>query len=153
MAALDETLSEEEKIEEMKDCYSIFDRVGDLKVEDYNIINVLRSLGLNPLTEDVNKCIESSKLKNTRVDFETFYGIFQQLCRKPATGSYEDMVEGLGTMDRETCGLVNSAELRMVLMNIGDKMTEDQIELILQPHEDASKCVIYKDMIRRVMAA
>ena len=153
MAALDESLSEEEQIEEMKDCYSIFDRVGDMKVEDHNIINVLRSLGLNPLTEDVNKCIEMSKLKNTRIDFETFYGIFKQLCKKPTTGSYDDMVEGLGTMDRETCGQVSSAELRMVLMNIGDKMTEEQIEQIVQPHEDATKSVTYKDMIRRVMAA
>lgn len=153
MAALDETVSEEEKVEEMKDCYSIFDRVGDMKVEDFNIINVLRSLGLNPLTEDVEKCLETSKLKNTRVDFETFYGIFQQLCKKPAAGSYEDMVEGLGTMDRDTSGLVNSAELRMILMNIGDKMAEDQIDLIVQPHEDPSKSVVYRDMIRRVMAA
>ena len=153
MTALDPSLSEEEQIEEMKDCYSIFDRVGDMKVEDKRLIDVLRSLGLNPLTDDVEKCIEASNLKGTRVDFETFYGIFKQLAKTPATGSYEDMVEGLGTMDRDTSGVVNSAELRMVLMNIGDKMTEDQIEPIVQPHEDASKSVVYREMIKRVMAA
>lgn len=149
---MDPTLSEEDQIEEMKDCYSIFDRVGDLCVEHYRIVDVLRSLGLNPLTADVNKCLESSKLVNTRVDFETFYGIYQQLSKNPCTGSYDDMVEGLGTMDREQCGLVNGAELRLILMNIGDKMTEEQIEMIVQDHEDASKNIVYKDMIRRVMA-
>ena len=62
------------------------------------------------------------------------------------------MVEGLGTMDRDTSGVVNSAELRLVLMNIGDKMTEDLIDPILSPHEDSTHNVVYRDMIRRVMA-
>nr|BBB94184.1 myosin essential light chain [Aurelia sp. 2017-HT] len=149
---MDDTLTEEEQIEEMKDCYSIFDRVGDMKVDHDRIIDVLRSLGLNPLTADVNKCLGDSKLVNTRVDFETFYGIYKQLSKTPATGSYDDMVEGLGTMDRETSGVVNSAELRLILMNIGDKMTEDLIDPILAPHEDSSHHVVYRDMIRRVMA-
>ena len=150
---MDPNLSEEDQIEEMKDCYSIFDRVGDLCVEHYLIVDVLRSLGLNPLTADVDKCLENSKLVNTRVDFETFYGIYKQLSKNPSSGSYADMVEGLGTMDREQCGLVNGAELRLILMNIGDKMTEEQIELIVQDHEDASKNIVYRDMIRKVMAA
>ena len=150
---MDPTLSEEDQIEEMKDCYSIFDRVGDMCVEHRFIIDVLRSLGLNPLTEDVNKCLEDSKLVNTRIDFETFYGIYKQLSKNPSSGSYDDMVEGLGTMDREQCGLVSGAELRLILMNIGDKMTEEQVEAVVQPHEDDSRNVIYRDMIRRVMAA
>ena len=149
---MDPTLSEEDQIEEMKDCYSIFDRVGDMCVEHYRIADVLRSLGLNPLTADVNKCLENSKLMNTRIDFETFYGIYQQLSKNPSSGSYGDLVEGLGTMDREQCGLISGAELRLILTNIGDKMTAEQIEMVVQEHEDASKNVVYRDMIRKVMA-
>ena len=150
---MDPTLSEEDQIEEMKDCYSIFDTVGDMKVEWYKIVDVLRSLGLNPLTADVNKCLKDSKLERTRVDFETFYGIYQQLSRVPSSGSYDDLVQGLGTMDREQCGLVRFTELKLILMNVGDKMTEEQIDLIVSPHEDSQKNVIYRDMIRRVMSA
>ena len=136
----------------MKDCYSIFDRVGDMCVESNRIIDVLRSLGLNPLTDDVEKCLEDSKLKHTRVDFETFYGIYKQMARTPASGSYDDMIEGFGTMDRDTSGTVRSAELRLTLMNIGDKMVEESIDAIITPHEDGMKNVVYRDMIRRVMA-
>ncbi len=56
-------------------------------------------------------------------------------------------------MDRDQIGTVRSAELRLVLMNISDKMTEDQIEAIITPHEDSSKNVAYKAMIRAVMSA
>ena len=149
---MDPTLSEEDQIEEMKDCYSIFDTVGDMRVEWYKIIDVLRSLGLNPLSADVDKILRDSKLNKTRIDFETFYSIYQQLSKVPSSGSYDDMVQGLGTMDREQCGLVRYTELKLILMHVGDPMTEDQIDLIVGEHEDSNKNVIYKDMIRRVMS-
>ena len=149
---MDPTLSEEDQIEEMKDCYSIFDTVGDMRVEWYKIIDVLRSLGLNPLSADVDKILRDSKLDKTRIDFETFYSIYQQLSKVPSSGSYDDMVQGLGTMDREQCGLVRYTELKLILMHVGDPMTEDQIDLIVGEHEDSNKNVIYKDMIRRVMS-
>ena len=143
---------DEEQIEDMKDCYSIFDRKGDLKVESEKLIDVLRSLGLNPLTEDVDKCINDSKLKGTRVDFETFYGIYKYISTKPTVGSYADMVEGLKTLDREQTGMVNSAELRHILLNVADKMTEEQVNVSLTPHETGDGQIPYEQVIKSVMA-
>ena len=145
-------MSEEERIEEMKSCYSIFDTVGDMKVEWFKIIDVLRSLGLNPLKADVDKCLKDSKLERTRVDFETFYAIFNQLEKSPSSVSFNDMMQGIGTMDRDQCGLVRYTELKLVLQYVGDVMSEAEIDAIVSPHEDANKNIIYQDMIRRVMS-
>ena len=147
MAELDE-----EQLEDMKDCYSIFDRKGDMRVESDKLIEVLRSLGLNPLTEDVDKCIDDSKLKGTRVDFETFYGIYKHISTKPTVGSYADMVEGLKTLDRDQSGTVNSAELRHILLNVADKMTEEQVNISVSPHETAEGQIPYEQLITSVMA-
>ncbi len=46
---------DEEDMEEIKSCFSLFDKRGDMKVEHDRVIDVLRSLGLNPLTEDMNR--------------------------------------------------------------------------------------------------
>eukprot|EP00794_Sanderia_malayensis_P005677 gene5677-6373_t len=142
----------EEMLEDMKDCYSIFDRKGDMKVEDTKIIDVLRSLGLNPLTADVEKCLKESNLVGTRVDFETFYGIYKQLFTQPTVGSYDDMVEGLKTFDRDSTGSVSAAELRHILMNLADKMTEEQTEAIIVPLEDANGYVNYDHLIKHAMS-
>lgn len=147
MAELDE-----EQLEDMKDCYSIFDRVGDMKVESEKLIDVLRSLGLNPLTDDVDKCIEDSKLKGTRVDFETFFGIYKFISTKPTVGSYADLVEGLKTLDRDQSGMVNSAELRHILLNVADKMTEDQVNSSVATHETSDGQIPYEQLIKSVMA-
>lgn len=142
----------EDQLEDMQDCYSIFDRVGDMKVEHDKIIDVMRSLGLNPLTADVNKCLEESKLVGTRVDFETFFGIYKFILTKPTVGSYADMVEGLKTMDRDSSGMIYGAEIRHVLSKVADKMTEDQINVTVGPYEDAEGMVPYENLIKFVMA-
>ena len=144
---------DEEQIEDMKDCYSIFDRKGDMKVESEKLVEVLRSLGLNPLTQDVDKCIEDSKLKGQRVDFETFFGIYKFILNKPTVGSYADMVEGLKTLDRDSSGMIYAAELRHILSNVADKMTEDQLNLTLGPHESGEGTIHYEALIKFVMSA
>ena len=143
----------EEFLEDMKDTFSIFDKKGDMKVEDNQIINVLRSLGLNPLTADVNKIIVESDLKGKRVDFETFYGIYKQMSGKPSVGTYEDMVEGLKTFDREQTGHISGAELRHILSNIGDRMTEKQCDDIISHQEDQNGLVNFEHLIKFVMNA
>lgn len=142
---------DEDSLEEIKSCFSLFDRRGDMKVESHRIIDVLRSLGLNPLTEDVNKCLRDSDLEGKRVDFEVFYGIFQYICRKPAIGTFDDIFEGLKSLDKEQNGLISAGELRHLLMNVSDKMTEQQVFDLLTPHEAANGSVSYEALIKTVM--
>ena len=128
----------EEQLEDMKECYSIFDKKGDMKVESEAIINVLRSLGLNPLAEDVNKVLKDSNLEGQRVDFETFAGLYSQFAKAPSAGTYEDLMEGLKTFDRDSSGMITAAEFRHMLVNMADKLTEEQAEKIIKPNEDAN---------------
>lgn len=144
---------DEDQLEDMKDCYSIFDRKGDMKVESEKLVDVLRSLGLNPLTKDVEKCIDESKLKGQRVDFETFFGIYKFILHKPTVGSYEDMVEGLKTLDRDSSGSIYAAELRHILSNVADQMNEEQLNQTLGPHETAEGMIAYEALIKFIMAA
>ena len=140
-------------IEDMKECFSLFDRKGDMKVEHDQIINVLRAQGLNPLTDEVNKCLETSGLMQTRVDFETFFGIYEQMSKSVTHTSYADMVEGLKTFDRDQTGMVSAAELRHTLMNVADKLTEEQVTDAVGPHEDSNATVNYEELIKTVMSA
>ena len=141
----------EEDIDNLKFCYSVFDKVGDLKVEANRLIDVLRSLGLNPIQGTLDKIIDDAKLTGQRVDFETFYGIYKQYnSMKNFTASYEDMAEGWACFDREGGGMVGIGEMTQVLLIMGDKMTEAQIETILKEH-DADGQIPYKEVIKKIM--
>ena len=45
----------EDELEEIKERFDMFDKKGDGKVDDFQVIDVLRACGLNPLTADVSK--------------------------------------------------------------------------------------------------
>lgn len=49
---------DEDVLEAIRERFDIFDRKGDKKIDSSQILDVLRSCGLNPLTDDVARvCI------------------------------------------------------------------------------------------------
>jgi len=143
----------EDDLEEIKERFDMFDKKGDGKVEAFQIIDVLRSCGLNPLTADVEKMIIDSELANTRVELEKFCAIYEQVTAQPGQATYEDMMEAFKTFDRDSAGIISSAELRQILVNIGDSLTDAQADIIVAPHEDVDNGTVgYQQMIKTLMA-
>merc|ERR1712007_273369 len=50
----------DEQLEELKEAFTLFDKVGDDKIASEDVIKLLQSLKLNPLTADVKKVLEDS---------------------------------------------------------------------------------------------
>jgi Ca2+-binding EF-hand superfamily protein len=143
----------EDDLEEIKERFDMFDKKGDGKVESFQVIDVLRSCGLNPLTADVEKMIVDSELKGQRVELEKFCALYEQIVGAPGQATYEDMMEAFKTFDRDSAGVISSAELRQVLVNIGDSLTEDQADVIVNAHEDVETgTVSYQGMVKQLMA-
>merc|ERR1712099_981 len=46
----------DEQLEELKEAFVLYDKVGDDKIDSVDVIKLLQSLTLNPLTADVKKC-------------------------------------------------------------------------------------------------
>ena len=55
-----------------------------------------------------------------RISFEEFLPIYLSARQKKDQGSMEDFIEGLKVFDKESNGLINSAELRHVLTSLGE---------------------------------
>ena len=46
------------------------------------------------------------------------------------------MIEAFKTYDKESNGIISGAQIRQLLMNMGDTLTEEGADTILTPHED-----------------
>jgi len=141
----------EEQILEFKDAFSLFDQIGDGKVDKAQVPDILRSVGLNPMKHDLDKVKkELDSIKGKRIAFEEFLPIYVALAKKQ-TGSAEEFIEALRNFDRELNGRISAGELRRVLTALGDKLTEEQAEVIVGLQEKKG-FVDYEKLVQDVLS-
>merc|ERR1711955_38643 len=141
----------DEQLEELKEAFVLYDNVGDDKIDSGDVIKLLQSLTLNPLTADVKKVLEDSELDKTRVDFPTFVSIYEQFAKRPTIANHADLMEMFKCFDREGNKMVSGGEFRQVMNNLGDAMDEKDTEFFIGPLENADGYVAYEDLVKFVM--
>ncbi|XP_036433513.1 myosin light chain 1, skeletal muscle isoform [Colossoma macropomum] len=144
-----------DQLEDYKEAFGLFDRVGDNKVAYNQIADICRALGQNPTNKEVNQILGNpgpEEMANKRVEFEQFLPMLQYLVNKPNKGTFEDYVEGLRVFDKEGNGTVMGAELRIVLSTLGEKMSEAEVDAVMAGQEDENGCVNYEAFVKHILS-
>ncbi|NP_956294.1 myosin light chain 1, skeletal muscle isoform [Danio rerio] len=145
----------QDQMEDYREAFLLFDRVGDSKVAYNQIADIMRALGQNPTNKEVTKILgnpTADDMVNKRVDFEGFLPMLQVVINNPNKATYDDYVEGLRVFDKEGNGTVMGAELRIVLSTLGEKMSEAEIDALMQGQEDENGCVNYEAFVKHIMS-
>merc|ERR1712048_146540 len=139
---------------EFREAFSLFDRTGDEKIFLAQAGDVFRALGQNPTNLEVAKVLGNPKAEDLnvkRLTFEEFLPMLQSISKNREQGSFEDFVEGLRVFDKEGNGLIMAAELRHVLCTMGERMTDQEIDQLIQGQEDQNGMVNYEEFIRTIL--
>ncbi|KAK1876741.1 Myosin light chain 3 skeletal muscle isoform [Dissostichus eleginoides] len=142
------------EIEEFKESFGLFDRVGDSQVGFNQVADIMRALGMNPTNKAVVAILgnpSADDMANKRVTFEAFLPMLKQVDLMPK-GTYDDYVEGLRVFDKEGNGTVMGAELRIVLSTLGEKMSEVEIDALMTGQEDENGSVHYEAFVKHIMS-
>jgi len=129
----------EQQLEDITEAFEVFSRTGNPEIRYEDVGNVLRALSLNPTEEDVLKVLgnPSSVDMEKVLTYDEFLPIYRDIEKIPS-GTYDDILEGLRVFDKEGNGVVMGAEIRHVLRTLGEKLTREQVDTVMEGHEDIS---------------
>uniref|UniRef100_A0A9J2PY40 EF-hand domain-containing protein n=1 Tax=Ascaris lumbricoides TaxID=6252 RepID=A0A9J2PY40_ASCLU len=102
--------------DEVAEAFKFFDTVGDSKIAVYEVGPCLRVLGHTPTEEQefVPMVISLQKQRNSEKEF-----------------TEKDYIDAFSQLDREGNGLIQSTEIKFMLMHMGEKLTREEVEQTL----------------------
>merc|ERR1712217_869504 len=147
----DEQLTEEQ-IAEFKEAFSLFDKDGDGTIITKELGTVMRSLGQNPTEAELQDMInEVDADGNGTIDFPEFLSLMERKMKD--TAPEEDLIEAFKVFDRDGNGFISAAELRHVMTNLGEKLTDEEVdEMIREADVDGDGQINYEEFVKMMMA-
>uniref|UniRef100_A0ACB8GA80 Uncharacterized protein n=1 Tax=Sphaerodactylus townsendi TaxID=933632 RepID=A0ACB8GA80_9SAUR len=132
---------------EFKEAFSLFDKDGDGTITTKELGTVMRSLGQNPTEAELQDMInEVDADGNGTIDFPEFLTMMARKMKD--TDSEEEIREAFRVFDKDGNGYISAAELRHVMTNLGEKLTDEEVdEMIREADIDGDGQVNYEDCI------
>lgn len=121
----------EQQISNFMEAFIMFDKDGDGTINTKELGHLMRSLGQNPTEEELEDMINEVDVDGNHViDFTEF---LQLMANKSKDEDYEsELREAFKVFDRDGNGYISSQELRYVMMNMGEKLTEAEVEEMIK---------------------
>ncbi|XP_075242658.1 myosin light chain 3, skeletal muscle isoform-like [Convolutriloba macropyga] len=136
-------------IDYVQDCFLVFDKVGDSRIDKKQVGDLVRALGLNPTNKDIDRVTKGC---SQRMTFEEFVPTYQALEKAESEKEFEvsSFYEGFKVFDTENKGTLKEAELKDILTRLGEKLSEDEANAILGAVVDSDGKVSVDSLIRYV---
>ena len=143
----------EEQIAEIKEAFSLFDKDGDNTITTKELGTVMRSLGQDPTDEELNDVIhEVDANGNGTIDFPEF---LEMMVRKIRDKDLEaEIKEAFRVFDKDGNGFISASELRIVMVNLGEKLSDNEInEMIREADVDGDGHINYDEFVKMMVSA
>ncbi|KAK7345921.1 hypothetical protein VNO77_16537 [Canavalia gladiata] len=147
---MDDILSEEQHLD-FKEAFALFDKDGDGSVTVEELGTVIRSLEQNPTEEELQDMInEVDANGNGLIEFVEFLDLMTR--RTKAIDVEEDLKEAFKVFDKDQNGYISASELRHVMINMGEILTDEEVELMIEAADsDGDGLVNYDEFVMIMM--
>jgi calmodulin len=121
----------DEKVHECKEVFQLFDEDQDGAITTKELGYVLRALGLNPTQSELQEMVnEVDQDGSGKIELKEFLELYAEKAKSPPD-TEEDLVEALKIFDKEGFGRVAAGELKYVLTQIAEKLSEKEVNQLL----------------------
>ncbi|XP_044728364.1 calmodulin-like isoform X2 [Chrysoperla carnea] len=137
----------EDQVAEFKEAFMLFDKDEDGTITMAELGVVMRSLGQRPTETELRDMVnEVDQDGNGTIEFNEF---LQMMSKKMKGADGEDELrEAFRVFDKNNDGLISSNELRHVMTNLGEKLSEEEVDdMIREADLDGDGMVNYEEFV------
>uniref|UniRef100_A0A336KJR2 CSON004991 protein n=1 Tax=Culicoides sonorensis TaxID=179676 RepID=A0A336KJR2_CULSO len=137
----------DEQVSEFKEAFMLFDKDEDGTISVTELGVVMRSLGQRPTETELRDMVnEWDENGNGTIEFNEF---LQMMSKKLTFSDGEDeLKEAFRVFDKNNDGLISSSELRHVMTNLGEKLTQQEADDMLKEADmDGDGMVNYNEFV------
>uniref|UniRef100_A0A1W7RAU7 Calglandulin n=1 Tax=Hadrurus spadix TaxID=141984 RepID=A0A1W7RAU7_9SCOR len=137
----------EEQIAEFKEAFNLFDQNGDGCIEAAELGVIMRSLGQRPTEAELRQMVTSVDVDgNGTIEFDEF--LIMMARKLHETDSEQELREAFRVFDKDGDGFISATELRLVMTNLGEKLTDEEVDdMIKEADLDGDGVVNYDEFV------
>ncbi|KAB8292510.1 hypothetical protein EYC80_008220 [Monilinia laxa] len=132
-----------------REAFQLFDKRGTQRVQLDQLGDLLRACGQNPTLSEIR---ELEKNVGGEFDFETFSKILNRPGGFRDPGEPEEYCRGFQVFDKNLTGYIGVGQLRYILTNLGEKMSDEEVDELLKAVDTSSGEINYTDLVRTILA-
>jgi calmodulin len=140
----------EERIGVLKEVFSLFDANGDGTITADKLGAVMTALGQRPTATELREMIRlahDDDQKDT-IDFLDFLTLMASN-PKGADEQEAGIREAFKVFDKDGNGFISAADLRRVLTNLGEKITDEEVEdMVREADTDGDGRINYEEFVK-----
>jgi len=121
-----------EQISEVKECFSLFDKLGSGTITLDEMIIIFRSLGQTPTQEDVDAMTAQAQAIAGRssISFDDLIPLYCTFYKEPI--SDKELLGAFKKLDENNAGFLTADRMRLLMASCSERMTEEEIELFIK---------------------
>jgi len=141
-----------EQVNEFKEAFSLFDKDGDGCITTKELGTVMRSLGQHPTEAELADMVREIDVDgNGQIDFNEFLNMMVMKMKDVITE--EEIREAFLLFDNDGNGFISAAELRHVMTNLGETLTDEEVEeLMHEADANGDGQIDYDEFVKLMMA-
>ena len=144
-------MNSDEKESEYKELFEMFDKDEDGLIDQNDLGKILRALGQDPSDQDLIEMItDVDKNEDKLIDYEEYLQLVDN--KEKDNEAEKELIEAFLIFDREGNGLISNNEFKHIMLSLGEKLSEEEIEQMIKIGDPKQEGFInYKQFVEKII--
>ncbi|CAL5339753.1 unnamed protein product [Camellia sinensis] len=143
----------EEQIAEFQEAFCMLDKDGDGCITIEELATAIKSIDQIPTEVELQRMISEVDVNgNGTIEFGEFLHLMATKMKE--SEAEEELKEAFKVFDKDQDGYISPNELRNVMVNLGERPTDEEVEQMIRDADlDGDGLIDYKEFVRMMLVA